>query len=856
MAAAGLRVIRGPGWSHGDSDGGEGHVGTVTQVKDDGAIEVTWDGGQVTEVKAEAKELRVLDSATVGVRNVDYSCDECQESGICGMRWRCCLCDDYDLCSICYFADRHDCSHPFDRFETPTAAPERVQKRSTSTKIRVMGVYPDATVTRGRHWEWEDQDGGIGTDGQVVDIVTAATQSTRSLVKVRWGNGFTNVYRLGFKGKVDLRYLEESPGGECYPHHLPVLDPQNYTADTIQVGEEGEDGSIQEGDKVVVTVGVEELQQLQKSRSGWAVGMTQCIGKVGHVKGFAANGDAVVFFGSKKFRMAPLALKKVANISVGDHVRVVTDRDRLETMQEGHGGYNSDMEASLGKVGEVVKVDSDGDVVVQFGQQKWLFNPVCLSLAPGEPVDNVTVSASARHVLQRGDSTLGALNQILGSLFLAAVAEAQQGVGGKLLIKAVMENDVAAVRSLLEKDVDLVHAEEQGVSALHLAANQGNFTIVQMLVDNGAKINKKDSDGDTPILAGMKHEVVAEYLMRKGCDLTIPNNNGQTVAHKAALFNHHQILKEFIKKGVDLNAMDCEGDTPLHDAINQGSHTAAEVIIGCPHVKLQRANKKGFTPLHFAAIKDTPTIVELLLKRDKSIVNDQKDDGFTPLHVAAINNHTDVMKVLLEVGKAKVDMRTQKKQTALHVAAEQAYMDAVQLLLQFGADVNARDTDGDRPLHIVMCSFTQGGDELRLLMTLLGQSNKVKEEERLRIACYLLQAGADPEARNDQGKTALATCGSHLIVEGVRRFLAANPELSRPQRPKTPALVRQMSQSAMELCRKCCTKKAAILFVPCGHRAACRDCCSKHKLRCCPQCGAPAKSRYDENGKELGCVIM
>ena len=59
------------------------------------------------------------------------------------------------------------------------------------------------------------------------------------------------------------------------------------------------------------------------------------------------------------------------------------------------------------------------------------------------------------------------------------------------------------------------------------------------------------------------------------------------------------------------------------------------------------------------------------------------------------------------------------------------------------------------------------------MLLLVGQAPKVKEEERVRIACYLLQAGADPEARNDNGKTALDVCGNQNIKEAVRRFLAA-----------------------------------------------------------------------------------
>ena len=66
MVAAGLRVIRGPGWSHGDADDGEGHVGTVVDASDDGTAKVTWDGGLQVIVKPGSGDLRVLDNAPVG----------------------------------------------------------------------------------------------------------------------------------------------------------------------------------------------------------------------------------------------------------------------------------------------------------------------------------------------------------------------------------------------------------------------------------------------------------------------------------------------------------------------------------------------------------------------------------------------------------------------------------------------------------------------------------------------------------------------------------------------------------------------------------------------------------------------
>jgi len=66
----GLRVVRGPDWSWGDQDGGDGHVGTVVEVGQDGrSVVVQWDCGNRCRYRCgeEGKyDLRVLDSAPAG----------------------------------------------------------------------------------------------------------------------------------------------------------------------------------------------------------------------------------------------------------------------------------------------------------------------------------------------------------------------------------------------------------------------------------------------------------------------------------------------------------------------------------------------------------------------------------------------------------------------------------------------------------------------------------------------------------------------------------------------------------------------------------------------------------------------
>ena len=79
----GVRVVRGPNWTWGEQDGGEGHVGTVAEVlKSDrsaGAVDqgcsgpcivtVQWDCGNRCRYRCgvgDRYDLRVLDSAPAG----------------------------------------------------------------------------------------------------------------------------------------------------------------------------------------------------------------------------------------------------------------------------------------------------------------------------------------------------------------------------------------------------------------------------------------------------------------------------------------------------------------------------------------------------------------------------------------------------------------------------------------------------------------------------------------------------------------------------------------------------------------------------------------------------------------------
>ncbi|CAL1535859.1 unnamed protein product [Lymnaea stagnalis] len=225
---AGLRVVRGPDWSWGDGDGGEGHVGTVTEVDPSGkTASVVWDGGARIGYRAgEAGryDLHVLDSGPCGVKHDTVNCHSCKQAGIVGMRWTCSQCGHVNLCTECYMSDKHDTSHEFIRRDSASDTGVKVPKRSESSsqKHQALGIFSGSVVCRGKDWSWGDKDGGLGGRGMVIGLEDCGPYY-RTKVAVLWASGECAYHRLGFRGAVDLKCVKPTSGGNYYKNHLPVL---------------------------------------------------------------------------------------------------------------------------------------------------------------------------------------------------------------------------------------------------------------------------------------------------------------------------------------------------------------------------------------------------------------------------------------------------------------------------------------------------------------------------------------------------------------------------------------------------------------------------------------------------------
>lgn len=66
----GIRVVRGPDWSGGNQDGGEGHLGTMVAIPTAGKVLVIWDTTGEERMYSAGRddkfELRIYDNGPIG----------------------------------------------------------------------------------------------------------------------------------------------------------------------------------------------------------------------------------------------------------------------------------------------------------------------------------------------------------------------------------------------------------------------------------------------------------------------------------------------------------------------------------------------------------------------------------------------------------------------------------------------------------------------------------------------------------------------------------------------------------------------------------------------------------------------
>ena len=240
------------------------------------------------------------------------------------------------------------------------------------------------------------------------------------------------------------------------------------------------------------------------------------------------------------------------------------------------------------------------------------------------------------------------------------------------LWNAANGGDIYWVRKLVLSgmvDVNCDGGHWEGVTTLCAASRNGNKSVVKMLLEGGAEVDKTDGAGRTPLFwaASYGNTDVGQLLLDSGAQPNKADEEGKTALHVAASRGHQGVVKLLLEWGAEYEKADSEGMTPLHLASSLGHWDQRTVVQLLLHkgADPNATDEKGRTPLHWAAFSGLKIVAQLLLD-SQADPNWYDDEGVTPIQIASDQGEDDVLQVLLLKSPQAMTFPRLLQETSVH----------------------------------------------------------------------------------------------------------------------------------------------------------------------------------------------
>ncbi len=385
--------------------------------------------------------------------------------------------------------------------------------------------------------------------------------------------------------------------------------------------------------------------------------------------------------------------------------------------------------------------------------------------------------------------------KLLAAKLPAAEAERALSTALAAAIDERKDEAAAALRELGAKDL---RGTPTGLEReLFAALKGGDLRAVERLLEQGPDLQARDGEGKTPLLWAVDGYPLAlvRSMLDKGGRVEEADRRGLTAVWIAAERGDAGSLKLLLDRGADprgrawgatlLERIEDHGFPHIEYLLREKGVTA-ERSDGAPPSKVYTSEAQARIDQELISAvyrKDVGLVAEAL---DRKADPNVRGRSFFPVLYAAVRSGREEVVHVLLAGGADVNGRADGEgNTALHAAVQRGPA-MLRLLLGAGADVDAPNSDGTTPLMDVVPSPSE-----EAAPAMIARSRRVNAKNKYgrtalravlaRPDCValLLEKGADPDTRDNAGKTVLMEAAERgwmevaalLLDKGARRDL-------------------------------------------------------------------------------------
>ena len=316
------------------------------------------------------------------------------------------------------------------------------------------------------------------------------------------------------------------------------------------------------------------------------------------------------------------------------------------------------------------------------------------------------------------------------------------------VFKIVESRNIKNLRTFLNKKPDAIHKTKKGDGLLHLAAQMEYSDVIEVLIQNGANVNKQNSIGRTAlhISCAQGHYDGVLVLRDHGADPSIACILGDNALHEASKNGNIRIIKFLFNADFDINTQNKQGWSALHKAVFAKKEDAVEVLIQegiDPFLKTNK-DKTAYQLAMELTLFDMAVEIEKYetkLLKEKSLK--AKNEG--PTDDTPSKNVIDMAKILDDGKKTFTNMFRFKKPNSLNIATRGTEQSQTPTDLT----TNENNVEEQQPKENIFKTTT---DKLKCLLS-VPKPNTVSEENNLQEATDLSEEGDNeaitPEQENE-----------------------------------------------------------------------------------------------------------
>jgi len=300
-----------------------------------------------------------------------------------------------------------------------------------------------------------------------------------------------------------------------------------------------------------------------------------------------------------------------------------------------------------------------------------------------------------------------------------------------------------------KRNETLLRASPAGVDIFRAAMDRNPDLLVASIAAGG-DVESRDEDGDTPLLVAARTGNVASMrtLFDSGASASVVNARKQGLTHVIAWNDNEVLLDIALSPGPPLDEPDSEGHTPMMLALDYRN------------VRLVRR----------------------LAERGVPFPEPEEKTAYPYSLFLAQNGEVELLSILIGAG---VDLEWTDAddyvpgKTLLHEAAWRGNVTSVEMLVRAGVAIDPRESRGRTPL--------------RLMLDLAQRVMEDNPEDAVVIARILIDGGADPLAKADDGRDALDAAFDQENVE-LLRVVYAGVDPDRLDDQRRGAVNRRLSR--------------------------------------------------------------